>query len=489
MERPGVTVEMLYFVGLILLVTAGIMSIPIPVAFAFGECSLVPYFSIPAIIALFLGLILWRKFERKELTYGKAMVIAALAWLIVSLFGSIPFTFGTHLGPLSAYFEAMSGFTTTGLTMFEMKGAGMISAPETILFWRSLTQWVGGMGIMILFLSTVVGAGKIAKQLFSAEGGGGRTGPGGRRSPEVTVRSSARSVWKIYVLYTILAVLLLYFVGMPLFDSVNHGMTALATGGFSVTSDSFATYSTPILIAVIFPMLAGATSFVTHRRIMDGNWKAFFKSMEFKLIAALIALSTFTLAWNVGLMDGVFSAVTASTTVGFSSVNVIGGAGWGSLQKSIIIFQMVIGGGFGSTAGAIKLVRTVVLIMALYWLVKRALLPDRAVVPFKVGDRIFSEGEILQTAVFAFTYVLLLVVGSLITMAAMPGESALNCVFDSVSAQGTVGLSTGITGAAMPAVVKATYIVQMWVGRLEVIPVAAFLSHLAGKIPRRREAF
>lgn len=479
--------KMLYFLGLILLVTGGVMVIPIPVAFIFGEVSLTPYFLVPGIIAFSLGVILWRKFEPGKLTFGKAMVLAAFAWLVISLFGSIPFIFGANLDPLSAYFESMSGFTTTGLTMFKMAGPGTISAPQTILFWRSLTQWVGGMGIMILFISAVVGAGRIAKQLYSAEGGGGRARPG-ERSPEASVESSARAVWKIYVLFTILAVLALYFFGIPLFHSINHGMTALATGGFSVTSDSFASYGTPILIITLFPMLAGATSFVTHRKVVDGDWKSLFKSSEFKLMMVLIAISTFALAWSVGWVDALFNSFSAQTTVGFSSVNAISGAGWGGLQKSILIFQMVVGGGFGSTAGAIKLIRTVVMIMALYWIVKRALLPDSAVVPFKIGGRVFPEGAILQTAIFAFTYILLLAVGSLITMAALPGESAIDSIFESASAQGTVGLSTGITGATMPAAVKITYIIQMWVGRLEVIPVVAFLSHLVGKIPRREKA-
>lgn len=480
---------MFYFLGLTLLAVAGIMTVPIPVSFIFGETSLIPYFAIPAVIALGLGLFFWQRFERGDLTFGKAMVIAAFGWLVISFFGSIPFVFGADLSFLSAYFESMSGFTTTGLTMFKMEGPGRIAAPQTILFWRSFTQWVGGMGIMVLFLSAVVGAGKIAKQLFSAEGGGGRTGPDGRRNPEVTVKSSAKSVWKIYVFYTILAVLAMYFVGMPIFDSVNHAMTSLATGGFSVTSDSFASYSPAILIVTLFPMLAGATSFVTHRKVMEGNWKSLFKSVEFKLMMILMAISTFVLAWNLGIIDAVFSSVTAQTTVGFSSVNVMSGPAWGPLQKSIIIFQMVVGGGFGSTAGAIKLIRTVVLIMVLYWLVKRALLPERAVVPFKIGDRIFSESEALQTAVFAFIYILLLVVGSLVTMAVLPGESAINCIFDSASAQGTVGLSAGITGPSMSPILKVTYILQMWIGRLEVIPVVAFLSYFIGKIPRPREAF
>lgn len=473
---------LLYFLGLTLLVAGGILILPVPLALFFGEAELIPYFIAPAIVAIVVGYVLFRRFKRKDLVFGEAMVIAALGWLIVPLFGSVPFIFSSGLSPVEAYFESMSGFTTTGLTMFKMSGPGMIEASKTILVWRSLTQWIGGIGVMVLFLSAVLGAGKVAKALYTAEGGGGRTGPGGRRLPEATVKSSAKSVWKIYVFYTVLAVLILCSAGMPLFESVNHAMTALATGGFSVTSDSFASYSSLILIVTLFPMIVGAINFAMHRRVFEGNWKALFKSSEFKLMFFLIGVSTLILALSMNWVDALFSSVTASTTVGFSSVNVITGEAWSSLQKSILIILMIVGGGFGSTAGAIKLIRTVILIMALYWLVKRALLPERAVIPFKIGGKVFTEGEILQSAVFIFAYFVLLTAGSIITMAAIPSASAIDCIFDSVSAQGTVGLSAGVTGPSMPLIVKITYILQMWIGRLEVIPVITLFGYFIRKV-------
>lgn len=480
---------MLYFLGLTLLVAGGVLTIPAPISLIFGEPSLAPYFLIPAAISFLVGGFLYSKFESGELTFGKAMVIAALGWLIVPLIGSIPYILGSKLGPLDAYFESMSGFTTTGLTMFKMPGPGFIDAPRTILFWRSFSQWVGGVGVMVLFLAAIIGAGKVAKQLYSAEGGGGRSGPDLDRGPEATVRASAKSIWKIYVFYTLVAFIILYLLGMPPFESINHAMTALATGGFSVTSDSFASYGAPILVFTCLPMIFGATSFALHRRVIAGDWRALFKSPEFRLMSLLILGSTLILAWRMDWITALFSTVTASTTVGFSSVNVISGAIWGPLQKSILIILMIIGGGFGSTAGAIKLIRTVILITALYWLVKRALLPDRAVVPLKIGDKIFSENEILQSAVFVFGYFVLLGVGGLITMAAMPEASAINCFFDSVSAQGTVGLTSGVTGPTMPSVVKITYILQMWIGRLEVIPAIALFAYVIGLTPRRRDPF
>lgn len=233
---------MIHLLGLTLMVTGGIMVIPIPIAFIFGELATIPSFALPAIIATVLGYILWVKFDLDGLTYGKAMVVAAFSWLVLSFFGSLPFIFSSGMDPISAYFESMSGFTTTGLTMFRMGGPGIIDASNTILFWRTLTQWVGGIGIMVLFLSSIVGAGGFAKKIFSAEGGGGRyikTDEG----PEISIISTTRSVWKIYLIFTLVSVLLLYLVGMPLFESINHAMTSLATGGFSITSDSFASYS------------------------------------------------------------------------------------------------------------------------------------------------------------------------------------------------------------------------------------------------------
>ncbi len=407
---------------------------------------------------------------------------------MLSLFGSLPFIFSSGLDPVSAYFESMSGFTTTGLTMFKMEGPGLIDASWTILFWRSLSQWVGGIGIMVLFISSIVGAGGIAKKIFSAEGGGGRyisTDEG----PEISLISTTRSVWKIYLLFTVLAVLVLYAVGMPMFESINHAMTSLGTGGFSVTSDSFASYSHSILIVALFPMIVGAINFVTHVRVFMGDWKALFRSLEFRLMILLLMISTFILAWDIGIVDGLFSGASALTTVGFSSVNVISGPAWGALEKSVLVVLMVLGGGFGSTAGAIKLIRTVLMIMALYWLVKKAILPDRAVVPFKIGGRVFKDEEILQTSVFVFAYIIILVFGSLITMAVLPGESAINCIFDSASAQGTVGLSAGITGPNMPVILKITYTIQMWIGRLEVIPVITFISYVFVRTSRHRAIF
>ncbi len=470
---------MLYFLGLVFIAIGVVMLAPAPVALALSEADLIPYFAIPAAVALFIGVILWRKFERTDLTLGKAMVLVTLAWILMSLFGSMPYIFGHGMGFLDAYFESMSGFTATGLTRVQGPTAtGWIGPvpPDTILFWRSLTEWVGGLGVIVLFLAALLGAGKAARKLYVAEARADRIEP--------SIRETARSIWKIYLLFTLAGIVGLFLVGMDLFPAINHAMTGIATGGFTTIPDSFAGYEAPILIITLIVMMAGATSFAIHRKVMGGDWRALFKSVEVKLMITLIILATVILMFSVGLKHALFQSTSALTGTGFSSTGMVSGAEWGPLQKGILSTLMVVGGGFGSTSSAIKLIRTVIIIGAVYWVIKRSFLPERAVVPMKIGGRIYSEREVMGTAIYAFTYILVLIGGALIVMMAMPGESGMDCLFESASAQGNVGLSVGITAVAVP-VVKVVFIIQMLVGRLEILPVIAFLSYIVGRVPRR----
>lgn len=455
------------------------MFLPIPATFAFGEVYLIPYFLIPAIVSLVIGIILWRKFERTRLTLGSAMVLVALAWILLALFGSIPYIWGNDMGFLDSYFESMSGFTATGLTRVQGPG-GWIGGlpPQTILLWRSITEWVGGLGVIVLFLAALLGTGKAARKLYVAEARTDRIEP--------TVKKTAKSLWKIYVLFTIVGIAGLFLVGMDLFPAINHAMTGIATGGFTTTPTSFAGFGAPILIITLVIMMAGATSFAIHRKVIGGNWRALFKSVEVRLMIALIVLATIIIGWSVGVRHAVFESTSALTGTGFSSTGIISGAVWGPLQKGVLSTLMVVGGGFGSTSSAIKLIRTIIIIGAVYWLIKRSFLPERAVVPMKIGGRIYSEREVMETAIYAFIYILVLVGGTLIVLMAMP-VSGIDAFFESASAQGNVGLSVGITAVAAP-VVKVVFIIQMLMGRLEILPVAAFLGYFIGKIPRREKA-
>jgi trk system potassium uptake protein TrkH len=481
---------MLYFLGFILLIMGAIMLVPIPVAYYFNESSFIPYFVAPAVIAIIAGIILRKRFPRTEISLGSAMVVVALTWIIISLFSSIPFMLGTQklrggsnnptpMGFVDSYFESMSGFTATGLTMIPTDNTSAFNVetcPSTILFWRSLTQWVGGLGVIVLFLAALIGAGKAARKLYVAEARVERTEP--------TVRETAKSMWKIYTLFTLVGILGFLIVGMPLFDSVNHSMTGIATGGFTVHNDSFAGYGLSAYVIAIPLMLAGATSFAIHQRVLKGKWRELFRSVEVKLMLVLVAIGAIILASQVSSSHAIFQSTSALTGTGFSTTTI---AGWGDLSKGVLISQMMVGGCYASTSSAIKLIRTIVIIMAVYWVVKKSFLPDRAVVPMKISGRVYNEREIMEISIYAFIYVLVLIGGAMVLVSL--GNSGMDSLFESASAQGNVGLSVGITSANLHLVGKVTLIIQMLVGRLEILPVVALASYIITRIKPRPRAF
>lgn len=467
---------MLYFLGFILLIMGAVMFVPVPVALFFGEEYLIPYFAGPAAIALVVGVLLRRRFRPTEPSLGSLMVAVAFSWIILCFFSTVPYVLGNHMSFIDGYFESMSGFTTTGLSMI----SNIEAVPRTILFWHSFTQWVGGIGIVVLFLAALVGAGKAARKLYVAEARVERIEP--------SIRETARSLWKIYVLFTLAGIVGFFFIGrMSVFESVNHAMSAISTGGFGVRNTSFEPYGPPALLIAMLIMITGATSFVVHKKILAGQWREFFRNVEVRLMLMLIALGIIILIWSVGLKHATFQSVSAISTTGFQSVTSTSLANWGDLQKGVLTMLMIIGAGYGSTGGAIKLIRTLIVIKAVYWMVKRSFLPERAVMPMKISGRIYTEQEVMETAVYAFIYILVLVGGAAIIM--MLGNPGMNSLFESASAQGNVGLSVGITSAAMPVVGKIVFIIQMLVGRLEILPVAALLSYLIVKARPRPRAF
>lgn len=474
-------VPVLYFLGFILLVISVVMVIPVPAAFLLGEEGLAPYFLFPALASAAGGVALRLRFKPKELSLGDAMVLVTITWILLSLFSSIPYTLGAGMSFIDAYFESMSGFTATGLTMVQAPQAPPHTplweiCPKTILFWRSLTEWVGGMGVIVLFLAALLGAGKAARKMYVAEARAERIEP--------SVRGTARALWRIYVLLTILGALGLYFAGMPMFDSINHSMTGIATGGFSVRNTSFAGYGAGIFAVGILLMLAGAISFAVYRRALAGRWSEFFRNVEVRVMIILVAVASLALAWSVGGWDSIFQSTSALTGTGFSTAPI---SGWGDLQKGILTVLMVIGGGYGSTSSAIKLIRTIIIAKAVLWIIKRSFLPERAVVPMKLCGKVYTEPEIMETAIYAFIYVIVLIGGAIVLM--VLGNSAIDSMFESASAQGNVGLSVGITSPAMPLVGKIVFIIQMLVGRLEILPVVAFFSFFISKLRPRPRAF
>jgi len=470
-----------HYFGIICVLMGFILVLPMILAFFVDKnIELVICFLWPALFSWGIGSVLMFSFEKTELDLTSAITLAALVWLVISIIGALPFWiargfFGSEYGLtfLSAVFESMSGFTATGLTMYGMRVEGL---PRSILFWRSLTQWVGGVGVIVLFLSVLVSrTGTIAHRLYTAEGRDQRLVP--------SIVRTTRRIWLIYLFYTFLCLIVLYIIGMPLFDSVNHSMTGLATGGFSVRNHSIMTYSLDIHpnavlleLAIIPFMILGGISFAMHHELFMGRIISFFKNIEVKAMFVILFVVGLILVLHQGLYVenfryASFQVTTALTGTGFNTVSI---SAWDDFSKFLLTILMVFGGGYGSTASALKLFRVVVIFWSLGWLVRRMLFPQSARFSLSVGGKIFHPEDVMKVAIYSLLYIIVLVAGSLVFMAG--GATTIDSLFEVSSALGNVGLSVGLTSSCMPWWEKVVLIIEMWAGRLEIFPVLVLLT-------------
>jgi len=428
--------------------------IPIVVAVIYGEYSAIPFFFLGFLIALVLGLFLERVFYiEKQTSFAEGLVIVALIWLVVTLISTIPFVFAGGMSFIDAFFESMSAWTTTGFSLLNLE-----QTLQSILFWKSFVQWVGGIGIVILALS---GLFRTGNTLYIIEG---------HERVRPNIINAIKTIWWIYIFYTIIGIALLFLVGMPLFDSVNHAMTGIATGGMGTHSGSIGFYnSEAIEIVMMLIMILGAISFFSHYQLIAGKRRKFFKDIQTITLILLIIVITLVLLPFHFLRDSIFHVVSAITCSGFSIQNLLG---WSDYSKSLLIMLMVFGGAAGSTVGGLKLNRVIIFFKSIYDNIRKLMKP-RLVFPRKIGSLKYTDKEF--QAIFKFTgiYIFFLVVGSFILMS--QGYSGINSLFQVASAQGNVGLSVI---PELSIISKVTLIFNMWIGRLEIWAVLAFIIYI-----------
>ncbi len=431
--------------------------------------------------------------DAEPANFKSAMVTAALGWLFISVIGSIPFwlipyntTTLACMDPLSAFFESMAGWTGTGLTMVDNEEL----LPYTLQFWRSLIQWVGGVGVIVLTLSILARPGTGSFVLYKGEARDQKTHP--------SIISTVRTIWWIFLLYTIIGIIVLIIIGivtpngMDPWQSLNHAMTGLATGGFSVTDNSITGFGPVSQMAIVILMIFGAIAFAAHYDLLQGRIKKFLSDTQFKAMIALIILGVTGLTFvNLEMYGGDisrslgqsgFQFISALTCTGFASVENI--AGWTESAKLILAMAMIVGGAAGSTAGGIKLYRAVLLYKGAGWRIKRAISTPRRVFVHKLGDKPLSKESAMdlinEAAIISFMWVILLSIGVLCIATVFPNETLGNVIFEVCSAQGNVGLSTGITAIGMSPIAKIMLIFNMWIGRLEIIPIIVLIKSMFG---------
>ncbi len=465
----------LAYTGMLLRLSGVLMLTPLLVLISRPEeASHIGGFLIPALSLIVLGTIL-RKYigiaEPSAMTLQEGSVVVVLSWGIVSLVSALPFMMVEGLNFTQAMFEAVSGWTTTGLSVVDVT-----TSTRMILMWRSVMQLAGGAGLAIIMLASI--AGPTGTGLSAAEGRRQQLAP--------HIRTSVRLVMSIYSAYAIVGIIAYRIASLPLFEAINHAFTAVATGGFSTHPDGIAHYDSPLIEAITIPlMLLGSLNFLTAYALVRGKFKAVLRNGEIRLCALLIPICALILFSSVCL--SLYSTVPGAVRVAvFEPTSALTGTGftitsyenWSGLGLLIIITLMVIGGGTGSTAGGIKQYRIYLLATSIWWRVRRALLPRTAVVEHAVwrGESrdYITDTQISEIATFAFLYIGVWVLGSGIIAA--HGYTLEQSLFEFASALGTVGLSLGVTAPNAPPLVLWTETLGMFLGRLEFFVVIVGLQ-------------
>ena len=405
------------------------------------------------------------------INFQEAFATVTFSWGAVALVGALPYLFsGVIPSPIAALFESVSGFTTTGSTVL----SDIEAVTPGILLWRSVTQWLGGMGFIVLGVAVLPYLGVGGMQLFRLEAPGPTTD---RLRPRI--RETARLLWVVYAVLTVVLALLFAIAGMPLLDAASHALTTMPTGGFSTRNASMAAFAPAIQwITIAFMYLAGV-SFTLHYRVLGRGPKAYWRDTEWRLYTGIILAATLVVALLIGksggnpgavLRDAMFQVVSVMTTTGYGTADYVL---WAPAAQIVLFLLFFLGGMAGSTAGGMKMIR-VLLVLKHTWLEIRKQLHPRAVFVPKVAGRVVHEHVMLNVLGFVLIYMLLFGLGTFAM--ALLGLSLPAAAGAAATAMSNVGPALGELGptatfGALPSAGHLVLIFLMIVGRLEIYTV------------------
>lgn len=428
-----------------------------------------------------IGFLFWyftRSDEPAELKKREGYLIVTLGWLALSLFGAIPFVVhGSIPSYTDAFFETVSGFTTTGATI--LKDIEVV--PHGLLFWRSLTHWIGGMGIILLSIAILPLLGIGGMQLYQAE----VAGPS-KDKIHPRVQETAKRLWAIYVLFTFAETLLLMFGGMSLFDALTHSFGTLASGGFSTKNQSVAYYNSQYIeyVIIVFMFIAG-TNFSLHYMALKGKFFSYWRDSEFKFYVVFIVTSvSLTSLYLVlinsqtvesALRDSAFSIISILSSTGFATVNY---EAWAPFFSLIFMILLLFGACAGSTSGGVKMVRYQLLLKNSLLEIKRLLHPQ-AVIPVRQNEKIIQYEIVAKVGAFVLIYLMVFALGSAIL--ALLGMDFLSAVGASAACLGNIGPGLNTTGpvtnySGTPFFGKWVLSILMLLGRLEIYTIFIIFS-------------
>lgn len=481
-----------HLLGLLLLVNGGFMLVSALISYLYND-GVVLEMLLAGSTTLILGgtVMLTTRNHRKEIQKRDGYIIVTFGWISMALIGTLPYLFtGAIPGFANAFFETMSGYTTTGASIL----SDIESLPKGVLFWRSITHWIGGMGIIVLAIAILPLLGIGGMQLFTAEA----PGPGGDKlHPRIT--DTAKRLWLIYVGYTVAETILLKVAGMSLFDAINHSLSTLSTGGFSTKNSSVAFWNDrPIIqyIIIVFMFLAG-TNFVLSYFAFKRKFARAFHDDEFKWYAGMIAVFTIIAAlliyfkadvslssiahpmvWGEAesaVRHALFQVLAIVTTTGFVSADY---TLWTPFLTIFFFGLMFLGGSAGSTAGGVKIMRHLIMIKNGMLEFKRTLHPN-AILPVRYNNRAVQQPIVYNVLGFFILYMLSFIMGVLVfSWLGLDYKTALG---GAASTLGNVGPALGDLGpvnnySALPTAAKWWASFLMLIGRLELFTVLILLT-------------
>lgn len=465
--------------GWILLFEAIFFLVPMITAIVYRETAFFS-FMITMFICIILGVACLIGKPKNNTIYAKeGFVIVALCWIVLSLFGALPFVFsGTIPNYIDALFETVSGFTTTGATIISSSygnGLGVEALPKSILMWRSFTHWVGGMGVLVFIIAFLPLSGARNLHIMKAES------PGPVVSKIVPkVRTTALILYSIYAILTLIEFIFLLFGGMPVFDAINTAFATAGTGGFSIKSDGFAGYSSYLQIVVIVFMLVFSINFNSYYMLVRGRWKEIITA-EVKWFLIIVATAIGLITLNVFLTDTIASFGGALKHTAFSVASVISTTGfatedfnlWPSFSKVILVLLMFVGACAGSTGGGMKVSRFVMYGKGAINETGKMLHPKQ-IKRVTMDGRVVEDDVIRSIYAYLIAYIAIFVVSLLLI--SLDGESmvtnftsvttTLNNIGPGLEAVGPAGSFTNFSWWS-----KIVFIFDMLAGRLEVFPM------------------
>ena len=445
-----------------LMVGIGIMClIPLIFDLIYFEFDIIS-FVIPAAISILLGFGFIKYFENrdKKIRLKHGMMISSFAWLWASLIGGLVFTLATHIPIIDGVFESMSALTGTGITMF----ADVEILPHSILFFRALEQWIGGLGVVVMVLGVLTKPGSVSSKLYQSEARDERIKP--------SIKTTLKKTMEIYAIYTILGVILYLLAGMPAFDSICNTFTIISTGGMSIKNANMGFYQDDLIYFIsIVLMILGATSFLVHYKVIKTKGKSLVQDLQFKIIICVIAFVTLALYFvsNIVPIELLFTVVSAITTTGASVASPLTMAGWPSFVIICLMCLMLTGGSNGSTVGAIKLVRMITFFKGIYRHIREILSPEGRVVVVKLHGHKIPEKAIAQSGNFITLYMMFIMFTW--GLFCLFGYDPFRSLFAAMSLQGNNGLELGIINYTLNPALKIVSMFDMWTGRLEIYPV------------------